>query len=219
MMDSARLWSLVAQLDSNEQIKRLDAVYKLRSDRDKRAVPHLIRMLRHHEESPMIRGQAAESLSLVRKRKRKAIKALVESSADASAEVRFWCVFGLGHFIRKRKTPLVVVRALEDRLGDLESPDDSGNWWTVGLEALATLRGYKKPRSPIGRIFRETILNVMRDPLSHSHQWRWADCYWNDALAGSVAEGSMLYETALQRIREAGFEPAVFGQRPPAKRF
>jgi hypothetical protein len=215
-MDSARLWWLVARLDSSEQIERLDAVYKLGSDRDKRAIPHLIRMLRNHEESPMIRGQAAESLSLVGKRKRKAIKALVESSADASAEVRFWCVFGLGHFVRKRKTPLVVVRALEGparRHGNSRRPR---NWWTVGLEALSMLRGYKKSRFPIERIFRETILSVVRHPLNHSHQWRWADCYWNDALASSVAEGCMLYETALRRIQEAGFEPATFGQRPPA---
>ncbi len=72
------------------------------------------------------------------------------------------------------------------------------------------LRGYKKSRFPIEQIFRETILRVMREPLNHSHQWRWADCYWDDVLAGSVPEGRMLYETALRQIREAGFEPVSF---------
>ena len=208
MKDSARLWSLVAQLDSNAPKERLDAAHNLGLERDKRVLPHLIRVLRNHGESPMVRGQVAESLRSYRTKK--TIKALVDCSADASAEVRFWCVFGLGHFVRKRKTPLVVARALEERLGDIESPDDRGNWWPIGLEALAMLRGYKKSRFPIEQIFRETILRVMREPLNHSHQWRWADCYWDDALAGSVPEGRMLYETALRQIREAGFEPVSF---------
>src|SRR5713101_933349 len=146
MKDSARLWSLVAQFDSNEPKEQ-------------------------------VRGQVAESLRSYRTKK--TIKALVDCSADASAEVRFWCVFGLGHFVRKRKTPLVVARALEERLGDIESPDDRGNWWPIGLEALAMLRGYKKSCFPIEQIFRETILRVMREPLNHSHRWRWADCYWD----------------------------------------
>jgi HEAT repeat protein len=211
-MDSARLYTLVAQLDSDDQMERLDAVYKLGSGRDKRALPHLINVLGNHEESPEVRGQAAESLTLLRTQKRKAIKALVDSSADTSAEVRFWCVFGLGHFVRKRKTPLVVVRALEDRLGDTESPDDRLNWWPVGLEALAMLRRYKKARFPIEEMFKETILKVMRDPLKHREHWRWADFYWDDALAGSRSEGRILYEAALLRIREAGLEPVNFGQ-------
>src|SRR6266702_523005 len=135
MKDLARLWSLVAHLDSNEQKERLDAAYRLGLERDKRVLPHLIRVLRNHDESPMVRGQVAESLKSYRKKK--TIKALVDCSADASAEVRFWCVFSLGTFVRRRKTPLVVVRALEDRLGDTDSPDDRGNWWPVGLQALA----------------------------------------------------------------------------------
>ncbi len=51
----------------------------------------------------MVRGQAAENLTLFRTRKRKIAMVLVDSSADASAEVRFWCVFGLGHFVRREK--------------------------------------------------------------------------------------------------------------------
>jgi len=208
MKDSPRLWSLVAQLDSNEPKERLDAAYRLGSERDQRAIPHLIRVLRNHDESPMVRGQVAESLKSYRKKK--TIKALVDCSGDASAEVRFWCVFSLGTFVRRRKTPLVVVRALEDRLGDTDSPDDRGNWWPVGLEALAMLQRYKKSRFPIEQVFKQTILRVMREPLNHSHRWRWADCYWDDALAGSLPEGRMLYETALRQIREAGFEPISF---------
>jgi len=54
--------------------------------------------------------------------------ALVKFSEDPSAEVRFWCVFAIGQrFVRRRKTRLAVVRALEALLGDLECPDIGGN--------------------------------------------------------------------------------------------
>jgi len=192
-------------------MERLDAVYKLGSTRDKRAIPRLIRLLLNYEESPMVRGQAAESLSM--SRRKKAIKPLVECSADVSAEVGFWCVFGLGQFVKGRKTPTIVVRALEERLGDTGCPDNRGAWWSVGLEALAMLRGYKLTRFPIEQIFRETILAVMRDPLNHADKWRWADCYWQNAIAGSKIDGSALYDTALRKIVEAGFEPVRFGRR------
>ncbi len=95
------------------------------------------------------------------------MKALVECCADGSAEVRFWSVFALGAFVRsrrRRKTPLIVVRALEARLGDLEYPDIIG-YWPVGLEALAMLQGCRQTRYPIKALFRETILKVMREPL------------------------------------------------------
>jgi hypothetical protein len=213
MIDSIRLGALVAQLDSNEPMERLDAVYKLGSGRDRRAIPHLIRVLKNHDESPMVRGQAAESLTMFRTRRRKVAMALVDSIADASAEVRFWCVFSLGQFVKKRKTPLPVIRALRARLTDTESPDDHGNWWPVGLEALAMLRGHKKSRFPIEQMFKETILSVMRNPLDYRDQWRWADCYWDDGIAGSEIEGRALYDAALQKITEAGFEPVRFGQQ------
>jgi HEAT repeats len=174
-----------------------------------RAIPYLIRVLRNRQETASIRGQAAEGLSLFGKRK--AIQTLVECSSDDSAEVRFWCVFALGSFVRRRKTPAIVVRALEERLQDSECPDNRGSWWPVRLEALAMLGANRESRFPFNDVFKETILELIRDPLSHRNEWRWADCYWDDAIADSVAEGRSLYNSALQKIREAGFEPAQFG--------
>src|SRR6267142_515136 len=100
-MTDPLFYSLVAALASQEERERFDAVYKLGWGRDKRAIRCLIRVLRNRHETASIRGQAAESLSLLGKRK--AIRPLVECSTDGSAEVRFWCVFGLGHFVRRRK--------------------------------------------------------------------------------------------------------------------
>ncbi|MGO9231586.1 MAG: HEAT repeat domain-containing protein [Bryobacteraceae bacterium] len=217
-MESARLYSLIAQLDSDQEEERRNAVHQLgaASAKDRRAVPHLIRVLLNHDESPSVRGDAAELLSL--SGSRKAIKPLVECSNDASAEVRFWCTFALGHFVRRRKrrrkVVMPVARALEDRLGDKECPDDRGNWWPVGLEALAMLQGCELSRLPVEPIFKETIISAVRDPLSHRDKWRWADCYWVDSMADSPTKGRALYERALQKIRDAGFEPVKFGQDP-----
>ncbi len=156
-------------------MERRQAVHGLY--RDKRGIPYLLRVLADRSESSITRGDAAELLRFTRKPK--AIKALVEFSEDPSAEVRFWCVFALGHFVRRRKTRLAVVRALEARLEDLEYPDIIG-FWPVGLEALAMLRRCRQTRYPIEALFKETILRVMRDPLNHASKWEWANCYWQD---------------------------------------
>jgi HEAT repeat protein len=214
-MESARLYSLAAQLGSDKEEERLGAVHQLgaASDHDRRAVPHLIRVLLNHEESARIRGDAAELLSL--SGSRKAIEPLLRCSVDASAEVRFWCTFALGQIVRrprKRRKPVAsIIRALEDRLEDGDCPNSRGDWWSVGLEALAMLHGSRSSRFPVERMFRETILSVIKDPLGHRDQWRWADCYWVDSLADSPTEGQLLYEQALQKICDAGFEPVRFG--------
>ncbi len=104
---------------------------------------------------------------------------------------------------------MAVIRALKARLTDAESPDDRGNWWSVGLEALAMLRGHKKSRFPIEEMFKETILSVMRNPLDYRDQWRWADCYWDDRIAGSGIEGRALYEAALRVVQEIMDEGSV----------
>jgi hypothetical protein len=55
--------------------------------------------------------------------------------------------------------------------------------------------------------------SVVRNPLNYRNQWRWAEFYWDDRIAGSETEGCALYDSALQKITEAGFEPATFGRR------
>jgi hypothetical protein len=210
-METTKFYSLVAKLGSTDEIERRQAVQSLYPD--KRGIPHLLRILADRSESPIIRGDAAELLKFWRKAK--VIKALVEFSADPSAEVRFWCVFALGSFVRRRKTRLAVVRALEARLGDLEYPDILG-FWPVGLEALAMLHGCRQTRYPIQSLFRETMLKVMRDPLNHPSKWGWANCYWRDDIAGSVEEGQRLQTAAAYQVSNAGFDPMTFGR--PSRR-
>jgi hypothetical protein len=101
------------------------------------------------------------------------------------------------------------VRALEARLGDLESPD---MYWPVGLEALAMLQGCRQTRYPIEGLFRETILKVMRDPLRHPSKWSWANFYWRDEFAGSATEGQGLQTAAAYQVSNAGFDPMTFGR-------
>jgi hypothetical protein len=206
-MESTDFYSLVAKLGSANEMERQQALQGLY--RDKRGIPYLLQILADQSESPIFRGDAAELLKF--SRKRKVIKALVKFSADSSAEVRFWCVFALGSFVRRRKTRLSVVRALEARLGDLEYPDIIG-YWPVGLEALAMLRGCRQTRHPIEALFRETILEVMRDPLNHASKWDWANCYWHDDIAESVEEGQRLQTAAAYKVSDAGFDPMTFGR-------
>lgn len=208
-METAAFYSLVAKLGSTDETERQNAVHSLY--RDKRGVPYLLRVLADRSESPIVRGDAAELLKYWRKKK--VMAALVEFSADASAEVRFWCVFALGSFVRRRRTRLAVVRALEARLGDLECPDIIG-YWPVGIEALSMLQRCRQTRYPIEALFRETLLKVMRDPLNHPSKWGWANCYWQDEIAGSVEEGQRLQTAAAYQLSEAGFDPMTFGRRP-----
>jgi hypothetical protein len=206
-MESAEFYSVVAKLGSADEMERRQAVHRLY--RDKRGIPYLLSILADRSEIPTIRGDAAELLKF--SRKRKVIRALVKFSADPSAEVRFWCVFALGSFVRRRKTRLAVVRALEARLGDLEYPDIIG-YWPVGLEALAMLQGCSQTRYPIEALFRETILKVMCDPLNHAAKWGWANCYWRDDVTASVVEGQRLQTTAAYKVSDAGFDPMTFGR-------
>lgn len=208
-MESAEFYSLVEKLGSTEEMERRKAIHGLY--RDKRGIPYLLRVLADQSESPIIRGDAAELLKYWRKRK--VMDALVKFSADTPAEVRFWCVFALGSFVRCRRTRLAVVRALEARLGDLECPDTIG-YWPIALEALAMLQRCRQTRYPIGALFRETILKVMRDPLNHSSKWGWANFYWQDEIAGSVEEGQTLQTAAAYKLSDAGFDPMTFGRRP-----
>ena len=39
--------------------------------------------------------------------------------------------------------------------------------------------------------------SVVRNPLNYRNQWRWAEFYWDDRIAGSETEGCALYDSAL----------------------
>jgi hypothetical protein len=198
---------LIAALQDPLEARRYGAAYALGSSRrDGRAIKPLIRTLLNKLETPRVRAQAAESLGY--QEKRKALPALIECSTDESAEVRFWCVFAMGPCRRRfrgTRTPFPVIRALEARLDDCEAPE-AGDYWAVGLEALAMLKS-AAPWHPAAKVFRETMLRILKDPLNHREQWQWAACYvdiWDLAYRG-------LFDAAIQTIHAAGFESVRFG--------
>ncbi len=219
--DPADVPSLVAALRDPLEARRWDAVYALGSHhRDGRVVRPLIRVLLDQQETPHVRAQTAECLGMCGKRK--AVKALIQCCTDQSAEVRFWSVCALGQFPwRRHQAPLAVVRALEARLADDQTPDDRGNWWTVGLEALALLPGILRAaglRHPALRLFRDRVLCVLKDPLKHPDEWQWAMCYWDTKNLSVEPEVPALFDEAVRTIRQAGFDPDRFGRPSPAPR-
>ncbi len=209
--DPADVPRLLAALSDPIEARRWGAVYALGfSRRDERVVSPLIRVLLEKRETPWVRAQAAECLGMPGKRK--AIQALIECSKDESAEVRFWCVFAMGQCRwrgRGRKPLLAAIRALEARLGDSGSPDDRGDYWSVGLEALAMLRGTGARHA---KMFRETMLSILKDPMNHRDQWQWAASYWDSSDAFDGAEARSLFDAAVRTIHDAGFDPVVFGR-------
>jgi hypothetical protein len=207
-VESVRFYSLVAKLKSVDEMERRSAVHEIYTD--KRSIPYLLDVLADRSESPITRGDAAELLN--RWRKGKVVTALVKFSADPSAEVRFWCVFALGSFVRRKKTRLAVVRALEARLGDIDYPDILG-YWPIGLEALAMLQGCRQTRYPVHALFAETMLKTMRDPVHHPVTYAWANCYWRDDLARAPEDGQQLQANAGFKVSDAGFDPMTFGRR------
>jgi hypothetical protein len=206
-MKTEELNSALADLRSTDADRRGNALGRLGFSRDKRALPHVIRVLRDRNEAPSVRGDAAESLKDWRGRK--AMRTLVECSAEPSADVRFWCVFALGQgWVGRRNEPLVVTRALEARLEDRELPWGC-TWWPVGLEALAMLQGSRRSRLPLASMFNHKMQQTLRDPLGNRDQWQWVRCYV-DARHDHHAYDA-LFQHASQVIRGAGHNPDEFG--------
>ncbi len=197
-------WPFVSALRAREEEKRWEAAYSLGFRAMPRAIPFLIEALKNKEESERVRGQAAESLGEGRI-KRKVIPALIAGSSDASAEVRFWCVFSLGHFVHPIRTPPQVVRALEARLDDEGFPNQRGHFWPVGWEALAMLADCKTSRFPVRKMFRDFLLDTLREPEAHRDRWSWASCYWRTARIPVFIE-------ELSISRSKGFDPETYGQ-------
>jgi hypothetical protein len=65
---------------------------------------------------------------------------------------------------------------------------------------------------PAPQMFREAILRVLRDPLRHPDQWRWATWYWDMSDLHPGPEVRALFDAAVRTIQEAGFDPVSFGR-------
>lgn len=92
-----------------------------------------ITTLLNNNESPNVRGQAAEGLGMLyyadkRKRAYKlAVPAILQSLKDDEAEVRFWCAYAVGNLRIKEAIPLLKKLVKDKRM--------VRGFWTVGEEA------------------------------------------------------------------------------------
>lgn len=190
--------TLLDALGDAMEERRWGAVYACGfSRRDRRAVVPLMNLLLDRTETPWVRGQAAECLGYLRQSR--AIKPLIRCSRDASPEVRFWCVFALGHVTAShgRKLTRAGIRALEARLDDMEAPR-TGGYWPIRYEALAALESQSKSAA---EIFRHELRRVLADPVGNAELWKWAQCYAEDT------------SEAAETIVAAGLDPATLGGR------
>ena len=113
------------------------------------------------------REEAAESLAYVGNRE--TIEPLIPVLRDRDVRIRFWAVFGLGQSCRGDAR---AVQALESMLDDEEVPP--GNWWPVGMEALAMLANLRPEYKT--KLAAETR-RILSTPDSAPEARRWVECY------------------------------------------
>lgn len=99
-----------------------------------------VTILQNQEETPGLRGQAAEGLAYLfgpcagarhdrhGRAYRRAGQILVAALGDPAAEVRFWAAFALGAMRYRAALPVLRKLARTDK-------EMFSNWWTVGKEA------------------------------------------------------------------------------------
>lgn len=107
---------------------------------DTRAAAPLARVLADDEESPRVRGYAAEALGHLlqfRPRDEKAERVVMNGLENASADVRFWSAFASATIPVQEAAPKLRTLAAEDTA-------EVDGWWAVATEAewaLRTLEG------------------------------------------------------------------------------
>lgn len=94
---------LISSLKSNSIEHRSAAAYALGMMREPRAVTYLEAILADENESPRVRGHAAEALAYLKKRR--SFTVLLAALKDPKAEVRWWAAFALGELGDKRALP------------------------------------------------------------------------------------------------------------------
>jgi len=124
---------LIEELIKGDNVdKRTASAYALGLLLDERAIDPLLSVVNNKNDSPKVRGGAAEALIWFGKKRKRVVDALINGLEDASVEVRFWSVFALGE--------MKVKRAMS-KLEELAAEDDEilPGWWSVSKEASDAL--------------------------------------------------------------------------------
>jgi HEAT repeat protein len=118
--------------------RRIAAIAALGNMSSKKAVPHLVEILRDRRLPPRMRGEAAEALGKIGGKR--ASRSLLSATSDKSVAVRFWAVYGLGQAGDKAALPRLRELARSDR-GKLTG------WGPVAREARDATRQILSKRS------------------------------------------------------------------------
>lgn len=174
-LDDLRLVQpLIAALNGDPSPHRRKAAARalgwMRTPRRRMAARALARCLGDPAQPQPAREEAAESLAYVGTGE--TIPVLIDALRDPDVRIRFWSVFGLGG---SRDEDPRAVAALESVLDDHAVP--SGNWWSVGKEALANLASGEHPISAYARKLEEETTRILADPNASVEDRRWAECH------------------------------------------
>ena len=218
--DSGSVQSLITLFFEQTQKDDLfDTALTIEGLNDRRAIPHLIRGLLKDSNADRRRA-AARALGWIHPSNGSAARALAECVCDVSqtlavreeaaeslayvgtyqtidplisvmrrdpeAGVRFWAVFGLGGSGRGEAR---VEAALESMLTDTESP--AGEWWPVGMEALAMLGAGRLSQNRYRALFIRELQRIQSDPdRATEGDRRWASFY---GLRTACVESDSVY--------------------------
>jgi HEAT repeat protein len=91
---------------------RAAAAYVMQVVTTQKVVTALERCLSDIDESPRVRGEAAEALT--HNHRKKSHNVLLRNLMDPSKEVRFWCAFALGQMAERRAVPTLTKLAATD---------------------------------------------------------------------------------------------------------
>lgn len=138
--------------DADEE-KRVAAVYALGWLTDERTVEIILDVLKNEQETPRVRGEAAEVLAY-KPCSAHIVATLVRCLADPAVEVQFWAAFALAHHGGPAEVP-----ALEALAARSTSTAILPGWWSVRDEAQWAIIAITRPEQAdelLERLYNQT---------------------------------------------------------------
>jgi HEAT repeat protein len=132
--DERAIEPLIRLLADREYEVRKSAIYALGWIGDERAIGPLVNVMKDQNESPTVRGVAAEAFANIGDKS--GVEPLIDALEDSSAEVRFWAAFALGQLGDPRALPKLERLVATDKEIVL-------GWWSVSKEAAEAIEAIK----------------------------------------------------------------------------